>query len=92
MAGDTLGDENDHEPGRHVLDFAHFVPDHRGELLAGGARVSQEIAMPSRSDHKPFYTHLYFQVLVAIAIGVTMGIFFPATATAMKPLGMASSS
>ena len=36
---------------------------------------------------KPLYTHLYFQVLVAIAIGVILGYLKPATATAMKPFG-----
>src|SRR5437773_12224747 len=30
---------------------------------------------------------LYFQVLVAIALGVLLGVFKPATATALKPLG-----
>lgn len=43
--------------------------------------------MPWNSDRKPLYTHLYFQVLVAIAVGVLLGAFFPGTATAMKPLG-----
>jgi aerobic C4-dicarboxylate transport protein len=33
------------------------------------------------------YAHLYFQVLVAIAIGVLLGIVFPDQAKAMKPLG-----
>jgi aerobic C4-dicarboxylate transport protein len=37
--------------------------------------------------HKPLYAHLYFQVLVAIAIGVTLGYFYPATAESMKPFG-----
>ncbi|MDG2534339.1 dicarboxylate/amino acid:cation symporter [Sphingomonas sp. HITSZ_GF] len=36
---------------------------------------------------KPFYRHLYFQVLVAIALGVTIGHFWPATGEALKPLG-----
>ena len=36
---------------------------------------------------RPFYTNLYFQVLVAIAIGVVLGVVDPATAAAMKPLG-----
>jgi aerobic C4-dicarboxylate transport protein len=36
---------------------------------------------------KPFYRHLYFQVLVAIALGVTVGHFWPATGEALKPLG-----
>ena len=39
--------------------------------------------MPKR----PFYTNLYFQVLVAIAIGVAMGVVAPDSAAAMKPLG-----
>jgi aerobic C4-dicarboxylate transport protein len=33
------------------------------------------------------YVHLYVQVLVAIAIGVVLGHFFPTLATTMKPLG-----
>ena len=36
---------------------------------------------------RPFYTNLYVQVLVAIAIGVVLGVVDPATAAAMKPLG-----
>jgi aerobic C4-dicarboxylate transport protein len=43
--------------------------------------------MPSKPGHKPLYAHLYFQVLVAIAIGVVLGHFAPALATTMKPLG-----
>jgi aerobic C4-dicarboxylate transport protein len=36
---------------------------------------------------KKLYRHLYFQVLVAIAIGVLLGYFSPETGAAMKPLG-----
>ena len=36
---------------------------------------------------KPLYKGLYFQVLVAIAIGVAVGHFWPDTGAAMKPLG-----
>jgi aerobic C4-dicarboxylate transport protein len=39
--------------------------------------------MPKR----PLYTNLYFQVLVAIAIGVLLGVVAPDKAAAMKPLG-----
>ena len=39
------------------------------------------------TGHKPLYTHLYVQVLAAIGIGVLLGHFQPAAATAMKPLG-----
>lgn len=36
---------------------------------------------------KKFYQILYFQVLVAIAIGVLLGYFYPEAGAAMKPLG-----
>jgi aerobic C4-dicarboxylate transport protein len=36
---------------------------------------------------KRIYQHLYFQVLVAISIGVLVGYFYPETGVAMKPLG-----
>ena len=35
----------------------------------------------------PWYTVLYIQVLIAIAIGIALGHFFPDLAKAMKPLG-----
>lgn len=34
-----------------------------------------------------FYKHLYFKVLVAIAIGIALGHFYPALGAQMKPLG-----
>src|SRR5436305_45502 len=43
--------------------------------------------MQAKSMHKPWYRHLYVQVLVAIGIGVALGATFPAAATALKPLG-----
>ncbi|HMT43105.1 MAG TPA: dicarboxylate/amino acid:cation symporter [Chakrabartia sp.] len=36
---------------------------------------------------KPFYAHLYVQVLVAIVAGVLLGHFAPASGEALKPLG-----
>src|SRR5260370_21839501 len=39
------------------------------------------------SARRPWYAVLYVQVLIAIAIGVLLGHFFPKTGTAMKPLG-----
>ena len=41
----------------------------------------------SRSDRKPVYSQLYFQVLVAIGAGILLGHFFPGLATKLKPLG-----
>ena len=37
--------------------------------------------------HKPFYKHLYVQVLTAIVIGVLLGHFYPQLGEQMKPLG-----
>jgi aerobic C4-dicarboxylate transport protein len=37
--------------------------------------------------HKPFYTHLYAQVLTAIVFGVLLGYFYPQLGEQMKPLG-----
>jgi aerobic C4-dicarboxylate transport protein len=45
------------------------------------------VAMLTRSEHKPFYAHLYFQVLAAIFAGILLGHFFPSLATTLKPLG-----
>jgi len=36
---------------------------------------------------KPLYTHLYFQVLTAIILGVLLGHFYPQLGEQMKPLG-----
>lgn len=37
--------------------------------------------------NKPLYRSLYFQVIVAIVIGVGIGHFYPGSGAAMKPLG-----
>ena len=42
---------------------------------------------PVAAARKPFYRHLYFQVLVAIALGVAIGHFWPAWGESFKPLG-----
>ena len=41
------------------------------------------------TGRKPLYTHLYFQVVCAILIGVLLGHFYPALAVKMQPLGEA---
>jgi len=38
-------------------------------------------------DRRPLYTHLYFQVLTGIALGVALGHFWPGAGAAMRPLG-----
>src|SRR5579864_1855356 len=39
------------------------------------------------AHHRPWYTVLYIQVLIAIALGIVLGYYFPKTGVAMKPLG-----
>src|SRR6516164_4252080 len=43
------------------------------------------VRAPAR--HGPWYTILYIQVLIAIAIGIALGHFYPKAAIARKPLG-----
>jgi aerobic C4-dicarboxylate transport protein len=43
--------------------------------------------MENRMGKTPLYKSLYFQVLVAIVIGVLLGHFYPSSGEAMKPLG-----
>src|SRR6185436_8705270 len=43
--------------------------------------------MITRMAKGRFYSSLYFQVLVAIALGVIFGVLSPEKAAAMKPLG-----
>src|SRR4029077_7541449 len=42
---------------------------------------------PLTAVRRPLYRELYFQVLVAIALGVALGFFNPPLAQTMKPLG-----
>src|SRR5258708_9953609 len=37
--------------------------------------------------HRPWYTILYVQVLIAIAIGVVVGYYYPELGKELKPLG-----
>jgi aerobic C4-dicarboxylate transport protein len=43
--------------------------------------------MPRSSEKAPIYTHLYFQVLVGIALGVAVGYLWPKTGAGLRPLG-----
>ena len=49
------------------------------------AHEASAIAVPAAP--KKFYQSLYVQVLVAIAIGVALGHFYPSVGESMKPLG-----
>src|SRR3954468_2287661 len=41
----------------------------------------------TKASSRPWYRVLYIQVLIAIALGVVIGHFFPDTGKALKPLG-----
>jgi aerobic C4-dicarboxylate transport protein len=45
------------------------------------------IASAPAQKKKPIYKSLYFQVIVAIVLGILLGHFFPETGAQMKPLG-----
>jgi aerobic C4-dicarboxylate transport protein len=42
---------------------------------------------PSVQKRRPWYRVLYIQVLIAIALGIVIGHFYPKTGVALKPLG-----
>ena len=44
-------------------------------------------AVSGRAARPPFYTHLYLQVLVGIALGVVLGFLRPEVGASMRPLG-----
>ncbi|ACS57237.1 dicarboxylate/amino acid:cation symporter [Rhizobium leguminosarum] len=44
-------------------------------------------AVADSKGKKPFYSHLYVQVLAAIAAGILLGHFYPEFGTQLKPLG-----
>ncbi len=39
------------------------------------------------TTRQPLYKSLYFQVIVAITLGILIGHFYPQTGVALKPLG-----
>ncbi len=45
------------------------------------------IDTPAPSGPKPFYAHLYVQVLTAIILGIALGHFYPDLGASLKPLG-----
>jgi aerobic C4-dicarboxylate transport protein len=63
------------------------------EETAGNRPAHQEpfvFPVPSETApaaRRPFYRHLYFQVLIAIALGAMIGHFWPVFGESLKPLG-----
>jgi aerobic C4-dicarboxylate transport protein len=51
------------------------------------AATPARVAAPAAP--RPWYTILYVQVLIAIALGVAVGYFYPQTGKALNPLGIA---
>jgi len=49
--------------------------------------MADATSSPSTAVRRPLYLELYFQVLIAILLGVALGFFDPPLAQKMKPLG-----
>ena len=60
----------------------------RAVKAAPGVAVPDPVEPPPPPPaKKPIWTHLYFQVLVAIALGALIGHFWPSFGESLKPLG-----
>src|ERR1700747_2602656 len=58
-----------------------------GKEATMDARSQRQAGDHAPATPRPWYTVLYIQVLIAIAVGVLVGHFFPDAGKAMKPLG-----
>ena len=54
--------------------------------MADALRVGTH-AEPRAVGQKPFYRHMYVQVLIAIVLGTIFGLIAPSLAVQMRPLG-----
>ena len=76
-----------------TLDQNAFKRDEdRAEEVASSARCQEHPLIPIASAtttavRRPFYRQLYFQVLIAIALGGAIGHFWPDLGKDLKPLG-----
>jgi aerobic C4-dicarboxylate transport protein len=61
-------------------DLSILVPE--GQAVAGA-----NVSMPTPSAHPPFFRTLYFRVIAGIVLGIALGVAYPQTGAAMKPLG-----
>src|ERR1700726_3092863 len=59
----------------------------QSRAAAGRNAMEASTGTTAAAARKPLYTHLYFQVLTAIILGVLLGHFYPQLGEQMKPLG-----
>src|ERR1700738_155527 len=52
-----------------------------------GIAMSRTLAAKSAAEKTPFYRKLYVQVLIAVALGATLGYLYPEFAISLKPFG-----
>ena len=55
--------------------------------LPSDSRLEMSKNAIALQPHRPWYSILYIQVLIAIAIGILIGHFYPNTGKALKSLG-----
>src|SRR5580765_2728534 len=49
--------------------------------------MTTDVIRPAVRQHQPWYKILYIQVLIAIALGIVIGHFYPNLGKELKPLG-----
>jgi aerobic C4-dicarboxylate transport protein len=70
-----------------VRGAALFHDDAAGFLAATRESPMTTEAIPAVARHQPWYKVLYVQVLIAIALGILIGYFYPDLGKDLKPLG-----
>src|SRR5207244_22499 len=71
----------------HTLECRSSADGHQGHSGSTEEIMGAKMTAATAPHPKPFYRHLYVQVLTAIVIGVLLGHFYPDLGTQMKPLG-----
>src|SRR6266700_558993 len=62
--------------------------NHARSMCSGPENMTQVAIQPAvHRRHRPWYKILYIQVLIAIALGVLIGYFYPDLGKELKPLG-----
>jgi L-cystine uptake protein TcyP (sodium:dicarboxylate symporter family) len=54
---------------------------------AASLLMTTDVIRPAVRQHQPWYNILYIQVLIAIALGIVIGHFYPNLGKELKPLG-----
>src|SRR5690349_24277842 len=73
--------------GKFVVGGAALHHDGPRPLPPASAAMATEAIRPAVRHYQPWYKVLYIQVLIAIALGILIGYFWPNLGKELKPLG-----